>query len=73
MLSLFDVGCISRAGQAAYSSSKFAVEAFSDALRQEMLKWGVFVIIIQPAYFPGKFLPLVKGWGPSDFRFSDFS
>nr|CAB3254276.1 17-beta-hydroxysteroid dehydrogenase type 6 [Phallusia mammillata] len=45
-------GCVSRAGQAAYSSSKFAIEAFSDSLRQEMLKWGVFVSLVEPAFFP---------------------
>ena len=50
------LGCVSRAGQAAFASSKFAVEAFSDSLRQEMLKWGVFVSIVQPAYFPGNLL-----------------
>ncbi|CAK8691253.1 retinol dehydrogenase 16-like [Clavelina lepadiformis] len=45
-------GCFSRAGQSAYAASKFALEAFSDSLRQEMLKWGVFVSLVQPAYFP---------------------
>lgn len=45
-------GCLARAGQSAYSLTKFALEAFSDSLRQEMLKWGVFVILVEPAYFP---------------------
>lgn len=45
-------GCLARAGQSAYSMTKFAIEAFSDSLRQEMLKWGVFVILVQPSYFP---------------------
>lgn len=52
-------GCLARAGQSAYSMTKFALEAFSDCLRQEMLKWGVFVILVEPSYFPGKNLPLV--------------
>ncbi|MEA3350415.1 MAG: SDR family oxidoreductase [Chloroflexota bacterium] len=31
-----------------YSISKFALEAFSDTLRQELSPWGIDVIIIQP-------------------------
>ena len=31
-----------------YCMSKFAVEAMSDVLRQEMYKWGVAVIVIEP-------------------------
>ncbi|XP_002121207.2 17-beta-hydroxysteroid dehydrogenase type 6 [Ciona intestinalis] len=45
-------GCLARAGQSAYSASKFALEAFTDSLRQEMLKWGVYVTLVEPAYFP---------------------
>ena len=33
---------------APYTASKFAVEAFSDALRREMLLYGVDVILIEP-------------------------
>jgi NAD(P)-dependent dehydrogenase (short-subunit alcohol dehydrogenase family) len=33
----------------AYCACKFAVEAFSDSLRREMLPFGVEVVIIQPA------------------------
>jgi len=45
-------GLLSRAGQSAYSASKFAIEAFSDSLRQEMHKWGVFVSVVEPLFLP---------------------
>ncbi|XP_078671081.1 D-beta-hydroxybutyrate dehydrogenase, mitochondrial-like [Branchiostoma floridae x Branchiostoma belcheri] len=35
----------------AYSMTKAALEFFSDALRHEMHKWGVKVVIVQPASF----------------------
>ncbi|CAH1245318.1 BDH1 [Branchiostoma lanceolatum] len=35
----------------AYSMTKAAVEFFSDALRHEMHKWGVNVVIVEPASF----------------------
>ncbi|XP_035693492.1 D-beta-hydroxybutyrate dehydrogenase, mitochondrial-like [Branchiostoma floridae] len=35
----------------AYSISKAAMEFFSDALRHEMHKWGVKVVIVEPASF----------------------
>ncbi|CAH1245316.1 BDH1 [Branchiostoma lanceolatum] len=35
----------------AYSMTKAAVEFFSDALRHEMHKWGVKVVIVQPGSF----------------------
>ena len=31
-----------------YCVSKYAVEAFSDVLRQEMCQWGVNVSVIEP-------------------------
>ena len=37
--------------QAAYCVSKFAVEAYSDTLRRDMLDWGVTVHIIEPGVF----------------------
>eukprot|EP01101_Sappina_pedata_P002716 TRINITY_DN12931_c0_g1_i1.p1 TRINITY_DN12931_c0_g1~~TRINITY_DN12931_c0_g1_i1.p1 ORF type:complete len:351 (+),score=98.09 TRINITY_DN12931_c0_g1_i1:28-1053(+) len=41
-------GRLACAGIAAYSASKFAVEAFSDSLRREVNVWGVKVSIIEP-------------------------
>jgi len=37
--------------QAAYCASKYAVEAYSDILRRDMLTWGVTVHIIEPGVF----------------------
>lgn len=37
-------------GTIAYASSKFALEAFSDGLRRELLPYGVSVSVIEPAY-----------------------
>lgn len=38
--------------QPAYCASKYAVEGYSDTLRQEMYRWGVTVHIIEPGVFP---------------------
>jgi len=38
---------------AAYAMTKFAVEAFSDALRVEMNKFGVTVSVVEPGHFGG--------------------
>ena len=35
-----------------YSSSKFALEAISDAMRLELLPFGVHVVVIQPGFIP---------------------
>lgn len=37
--------------RSSYCISKFAVEAFTDCLRQEMYHWGVSVITIEPGNF----------------------
>lgn len=37
--------------QPAYCASKYAVEAYSDVLRGDMLNWGVTVHIIEPGVF----------------------
>ncbi|HLA98969.1 MAG TPA: SDR family NAD(P)-dependent oxidoreductase [Anaerolineales bacterium] len=31
-----------------YASSMFAIEALSDALRRELLRWDLYVSVIQP-------------------------
>jgi NAD(P)-dependent dehydrogenase (short-subunit alcohol dehydrogenase family) len=38
-------------GFGAYSSSKFAIEAFSDSLRRELADEGFSISLIEPAYF----------------------
>jgi NAD(P)-dependent dehydrogenase (short-subunit alcohol dehydrogenase family) len=38
-----------------YSSSKFALEAMSDALRLEVFGFGVDVVLIEPGYIPTGF------------------
>ena len=35
-----------------YSSSKFALEAASDALRLELYPFGIYVVLIEPGYIP---------------------
>jgi NAD(P)-dependent dehydrogenase (short-subunit alcohol dehydrogenase family) len=37
-------------GLGAYSASKFAVEAFSDALRMELAEFGVAVVLVEPSW-----------------------
>ncbi|XP_038066060.1 D-beta-hydroxybutyrate dehydrogenase, mitochondrial-like [Patiria miniata] len=44
-------GLFSSAVSSPYSVSKFGVEAFSDALRHEVDKWGVQTVIIEPGNF----------------------
>ncbi|CAF1154617.1 unnamed protein product [Adineta ricciae] len=43
-------GYLTKPGMAAYSASKYALEAFSDALRREMAVWGLRVSIIEPGF-----------------------
>jgi NAD(P)-dependent dehydrogenase (short-subunit alcohol dehydrogenase family) len=43
-------GKIGRANGAAYSGSKFAMEAMSDSLRREVSSMGISVSIIEPAF-----------------------
>jgi NAD(P)-dependent dehydrogenase (short-subunit alcohol dehydrogenase family) len=35
----------------AYCASKFAVEAFTDALRVELCNWGIKIILVEPGFF----------------------
>jgi NAD(P)-dependent dehydrogenase (short-subunit alcohol dehydrogenase family) len=47
-------GRIASPGIGAYSASKFALEAMSDALRVELAPFGVRVVVIQPGSSPTK-------------------
>lgn len=42
-------GLVSLPGNAPYDASKFAVEAYADALRVELSFWGVHVSVVNPA------------------------
>ena len=44
-------GRVAFPGMAAYSSSKFAVEGFSESLRHELLPFGIYVVLIEPGTF----------------------
>ncbi len=44
------VGRTTFAGMGAYGASKYAVEALSDALRQEVAGFGIKVIVIEPGF-----------------------
>jgi NAD(P)-dependent dehydrogenase (short-subunit alcohol dehydrogenase family) len=49
-------GFTSSAGWGIYSSTKFAVEGFSEALHQEVAPLGIHVTIVEPGYFRTDFL-----------------
>jgi NAD(P)-dependent dehydrogenase (short-subunit alcohol dehydrogenase family) len=42
-------GLVSLPGNAPYDASKFAIEAYADALRAEQALWGVHVSVVNPA------------------------
>ncbi|XP_067653555.1 D-beta-hydroxybutyrate dehydrogenase, mitochondrial-like [Haliotis asinina] len=46
-------GRLARGGNSTYCISKYGLEAFSDALRQEMRRFGVQVSVIEPGHFGG--------------------
>ncbi|CAF2384095.1 unnamed protein product [Rotaria sp. Silwood2] len=52
-------GYMATSGMAAYASSKFALEAFSDSLRREMYTWDLHVSIIEPGFMR---TPLIEGY-----------
>src|SRR2546429_9768083 len=43
-----DCACTRQPGGAFYHASKYAVEAFSDALRMEVAQFGIEVVLIEP-------------------------
>uniref|UniRef100_J3S4I2 D-beta-hydroxybutyrate dehydrogenase, mitochondrial-like n=1 Tax=Crotalus adamanteus TaxID=8729 RepID=J3S4I2_CROAD len=45
------LGRMARPMRSSYCVSKFGVEAFSDCLRQEMYRWGVSVVAVEPSNF----------------------
>ncbi|CAM4596588.1 unnamed protein product [Lepidochelys olivacea] len=45
------LGRMASPSRSSYCISKFGVAAFSDCLRQEMYRWGVRVILIEPSNF----------------------
>ena len=51
-------GYLAAPGMAAYSSSKYALESFSDCLRREMFAWNLRVSIIEPGFMK---TPIVQG------------
>ena len=51
LLCTFCLGCFSAPYVAAYSISKYGVEAFSDALRRELSPWRVRVSIVEPTIY----------------------
>ncbi|MDN3580230.1 oxidoreductase [Mucilaginibacter flavus] len=50
------LGIISVAGWGVYAATKFAVEALSEALSQEVAPFGIKVTLIEPGYFRTGFL-----------------
>jgi NAD(P)-dependent dehydrogenase (short-subunit alcohol dehydrogenase family) len=53
-------GRMSSHSTGAYSASKFAAEAFTIALRQEMKEWGIKVIMYEPGFHGTALLSLFK-------------
>ena len=57
---------------APYTASKFAVEAFSDALRREMLLYGVDVILIEPGPIKTSIWDKVPDLDDNEFTGTDY-
>ncbi|KAH9945541.1 NAD-P-binding protein [Amylocystis lapponica] len=57
ILNVSSVGAITvRASWGAYAASKAALEAFTDAMSQELAPFNVHVFIVEPGYFSSRFL-----------------
>jgi NAD(P)-dependent dehydrogenase (short-subunit alcohol dehydrogenase family) len=57
IINLSSIGCFrSSPGWGIYSSTKFAVEGFSEALHDEVAPLGIHVTIVEPGYFRTDFL-----------------
>ncbi len=55
------LGVLSRGADSAYSSSKFALEGFSDALRKELAPLGVAVVLVNPGVVRTKIQDKIVG------------
>ncbi|WP_054940106.1 SDR family oxidoreductase [Paenibacillus ihuae] len=62
-------GLIGFPGYAPYAASKYAVEGFSESLRQELLPFGIRVILVEP----GSFRTSIWGKGIDGIRTSEDS
>jgi NAD(P)-dependent dehydrogenase (short-subunit alcohol dehydrogenase family) len=55
-------GMAAKAGDSAYSASKFALEGLTEALRQEVARWNIRTALVQPAqYSTGMFRLTAQG------------
>lgn len=52
-------GIVAHPGNATYDASKYAIEAFADALRVELSFWNVYVAVVNPSTMK---TPLVQGY-----------
>jgi short-subunit dehydrogenase len=55
MSSIF--GLFATPGRGYYQATKFALEAISDSLRNEVAKFGIKVVVVQPSPIRGGFVP----------------
>jgi short-subunit dehydrogenase len=75
MSSIF--GLFATPGRGYYQATKFAIEAISDSLRNEVAKFGIKVVVIQPSPIRGGFVPttvddLDMAGGQEDGLYADF-